>query len=122
MFAPLRSVFAGQLMVCNMKTSSTNASSVVVDAALSAKHCLNMMDGATVDDRVESQNNYSMKSCCDDGACSSDCHVAAFVSLLMQAVDYSPTLLKAATFNMISSTLLVRELIPPSRPPLSLYS
>jgi hypothetical protein len=122
MFAPLRSVFAAQLMVCDMKSSSPEVSSAV-DAALSVKHCVKMMDGSSADARNEYQNDQTAQSCCgDDGACKGDCHFAVSASLLMQGADYSPVFLGTATFDMISSALLVRELIPPSRPPLSLYS
>jgi len=124
MFAPLRSVFAGQL-VCDMKMSMSKAASVVddvtVDKAVSAQHCQYMMDSAPADERVEYQ--VLAKSCCDDdGACSVDCHSVVSISLFMQDADYSSALLSSVTFDNISSALLVRELIPPSRPPLSLYS
>ena len=125
MLAPLRSAFAGQLMVCDMKMSISKTASVVdevaVNKAVSAKHCQDMMDHAPTDERVEYQT--MTKSCCDDGgACSVDCHSAVSVSLFMQDADYSSALLNSVTFDIISSALLVRELIPPSRPPLSLYS
>ena len=125
MFAPLRSVFAGQLMVCDMKMSMSETvpmtADVAVDMASSEKHCQYMMDSVPVDDRVEHKT--LAKSCCDDGgACSVDCHSAVSISLFMQDADYSTALLSSVTFDAISSALLVRELIPPSRPPLSLYS
>ncbi len=118
MFAPLRTVFAGQLIVCDMQSKT---SPVTADAASSAKHCQYMMDSAPADERVEYQT--LAKSCCDDGgACSIDCHSAVSISLLMHDADYSAALLSSVTLDTISSALLVRELIPPSRPPLSLYS
>jgi len=126
MLAPLRSAFAGQLMVCDMKMSMSKAALVVdeltVDkTAALAKYCQDMMNSASLDERVEYQT--MTKSCCDDGgACSVDCHSAVSISLFMQDADYSSALLNSVTFDNISSALLVRELIPPSRPPLSLYS
>lgn len=125
MLSPLRSAFAGQLMFCDMKMSMSKTALVVdevtVNKAVSAKHCHDMMDNAPADERVEYQT--MTKSCCDDGgACSVDCHSAVSISLFMQDADYSSALLNSVTFDIISSALLVRELIPPSRPPLSLYS
>lgn len=125
-FAPLRSVFAMQLMAGDMdvSTSNTASSSVIVNpAVLSVEHCQHMMDSTQVDDRTAYQLEYVAKSCCNDnGPCKSNCHFAMSVSLFMQHAGFSFALLNVATFDAISSTLLVRELSPPSRPPLSLYS
>jgi len=86
-----------------------------------------MMDSAPADDRIDYQSdhqiNYTAKSCCnDDGVCNSDCHFALSVSLSMQRADFSPVFLTTDIFENVSNALLVRELTPPSRPPLFLYS
>ncbi len=82
-----------------------------------------MLDSATANDRVNLQVNHAAKSCCsDDGPCNSSCHFSITASLFIQRADYSPALLNSDTFDIISSVLLVRELSPPSRPPLPLYS
>jgi len=123
MFAPLRSVFAMQLTSCDM-----NASSATDDVVLSAAHCLYMTDSASADDRIDYQSNnqidHTAKNCCssDDGACNSECHFAVSASLFMQRADYSPVLLATVIIENVSTALLVRELNPPSRPPLSLHS
>jgi hypothetical protein len=122
MFAPLRSVFSMQLMTCDMSASTSKAalSSIVM---ASAEHRQHMMDSAIIDDRDSHQVDHMMKSCCDDDApCKSHCHFSLSASLFLQRADYSPALLNAVTYDMISSALIVRELCPPSRPPLSPYS
>ncbi len=117
MLAPLRSAFSAQFMLCNM-----NALPVVGDAP-SVMHGMNMLDSTSADDDNEYQSNQTAKNCCNgDGACKGDCHLAVSVSLLIHAADYSPTLLASGTFDTISSAVLMREQIPPSRPPLFLYS
>lgn len=124
MFAPLRSVFAMQLMGCDMNASSAKATSsskrVVVS---SSAHCQHMPGSVASNDDVSYQLKHVAKSCCsDDGPCNSSCHFSITASLFMQHADYSPTLLNSDTLDVISSALLVRELNPPSRPPLPLYS
>ena len=116
-FAPLRSVFSAQLMACDMKASPVSG-----DVTSSVMHGMNMLDSASVDDG-EYQNGQTVKSCCGDAAaCKGDCHFAVSASLLLHAADYSPTLLATVTFDTISSAVLMREIIPPSRPPLFLHS
>jgi len=85
----------------------------------SDKHCQNMLENEVTNNRSK-HKNFS-KSCCDNGgACGSDCHIAVTISLFMSPVVYSTALLSAMTFESFSSPLLVRELMPPSRPPLLL--
>lgn len=117
MLAPLRSVFSAQLMVCDMK-----APAVVSDTTSSVMYGMNMLD-TTSDDDSEYQDSQSAKNCCGgDGACKGDCHFAVSASLLIHVADYSPTLLVTDIFDTTSSALILRETIPPSRPPLPLYS
>ena len=120
--APLRSVLAAQLMACDMKTASA-------DVVLSAEHCQHkaglgsLMKIPASDLQDDLLIVKHTKSCCStNSACMSDCHFAISASLLIQTAEYSPVLLVIDTFDNVSSSLIVRELSPPSRPPLSLYS
>ncbi len=127
MIAPLRSAFAGQLMVCDMKMSSrmssSKALSVAVDAKMPAQHCVIQAESVSTEIRIESQGTHTANNCCnDDGACKSDCHFALSASLFIQHTDYSPALLNAHIIDNISNALLIRVLNPPSRPPLFLFS
>jgi len=80
------------------------------------------MSADAKDDAVYSAG-HAVKNCCNgDAPCSSSCHFAISASLFLQAADYSPSFINTDTFAIISSALLVRELSPPSRPPLSLHS
>jgi len=125
MFAPLRSVLATQLMTCDIKATTA-------DVVLSAEHSQFMMNDllaadVSIDDQMDYQMDYqsghTAKNCCgNNNACMSDCHFAMSASLFMQRAEYSPAFLNADTFDYDSSALLVRELNPPSRPPLSLNS
>ncbi len=130
-FSPLRGALAAQLMTCDMGMAVNGA-----DVSLS-NHQQHMTGTVQIDKlqinklQVNSTSNYPedsktvshVKNCCGNkGACISDCHVAIAVSLLTPTVDYSPLLINTDTFHSISSALLVRELSPPSRPPLALYS
>jgi hypothetical protein len=127
MIAPLRSVFATQLMACDMEVTQ---SPVTVGATSSAEHCRQVMGdlpmGNVSADSISADSvhgDHQAKNCCNgNGACMSDCHFAISASLFIQNADYSPALLNTDIFDSVSSTLLVRELNPPSRPPLSLYS
>ncbi len=134
-FAPLRSVFAGQLMVCDMKTSLSEAILVVDGMVHSAVHCQDNKANVSADDPIKYQGKFQgkyqskhqtkqmAKNCCnDDGVCKSDCHFAITASLLMQDIEYSPVLIDADVFENTSNNLIIRVLTPPSRPPLFLYS
>lgn len=122
MFAPLRSVFAMQLMGCDMDASSEGASSAKIVQS-STEHCQHMLGNVKVSDRVDHPIDHAAKSCCsDDGPCSTSCHFSVTASLFMQQAGYSPALLNSDTFDNVSCALIVRELNPPSRPPLPLYS
>jgi len=120
MFAPLRSAFAAQFTTCNMNADMASATE---SASNHQQHMMNSLQ-ETVDQVNMTQADITQaKNCCGDkGACKSDCHIAISTSLFMQRVDYAPLLINTDTINNISSTLLVRELSPPSRPPLALYS
>ncbi|MFV2004683.1 MAG: hypothetical protein ACC650_05715 [Gammaproteobacteria bacterium] len=125
MMAPLRSVLATQLMVCDMKADSL----VTAEASVSAKHCQHgigndsMSNASVLEVQDDFQIGKQTKSCCSsNSACMSGCHFAISASLFIQPADYSPALLVIDTFDNVSSLLIVRELSPPSRPPLSLYS
>ncbi|MBE9567712.1 MAG: hypothetical protein IMF14_03380 [Proteobacteria bacterium] len=122
MFAPLRSVFAMQLMACDMDTSSMATVQSPAVKVLSSEHCRHMQ-GAEATDTVSS-NGHQVNRCCDDisSACMADCHFSAPLSLYLQQVEYLPVLLKTETFENVANALIVRELTPPSRPPASLYS
>ncbi len=124
MFAPLRSVFAMQFMACDLDASpSETVSSSFKTVALPSGHCQHMQGKAAATDRASYQVDHAAQNCCtDDGPCNSSCHFSVTASLFMQCADYSPALLNSDTFENISSTLLVRELNPPSRPPLAIYS
>lgn len=122
MFAPLRSAFAMQFMSCNMQPPPTKAESSSMMVSPTTEHCQHMSVDAPVDDSVYPVS-HTVKSCCNgDAPCSSSCHFAISASLFLQAADYSPALINTDTFAIISNALLVRELSPPSRPPLSLHS
>jgi len=124
MFAPLRSVFAMQLMGCDMDDASakiTPSAKLVISS--SSAHCQHMLNSAVTNDKVNHRVDHAAKSCCSDGGpCSSSCHFSITASLFMRGADYSPVLLNSATFENVSTALIVRELNPPSRPPLPLYS
>ena len=130
MLAPLRSVLASQLMACGMDMSAVAedvaiSTSSSVRAAQVSEHCQHMqkMAADNAETEVVSDSDHLMKRCCDsNSACSADCHFSITLSLFLPRADYSPVLLGTGIFENISTTPIVRELAPPSRPPLSLYS
>ena len=120
MLAPLRSAFAGQLMVCDMKSSSEISP---VNVEMTTEHCMHQM--AVSDERggIDHQSTNMLKSCCNDsGAYKSDCHSAITASLFMQRTQFSPVLINTDVLENTTHTLIVRALSPPSRPPLLLHS
>jgi len=117
--APLRSVFAMQAMVCEDMSTELQQSRVT-DSALPTDHCRTMMPvaGAAPAAGLSAQ---SYNTCChDDGACKSDCHFTMSVSLPIYQGEYTAVLFGTETLDADSTILVVRELNPPFRPPLSL--
>ena len=114
-------------MLSDMVTDTTAAGSFS-----SSGHCRHEMqvrlsDDALTDvqivDLVKYSSGSQAKSCCDNGgACMSDCHFAMSASLFIKLAEYTSALRHTDTFDVISGALLLRELSPPSRPPLSLHS
>jgi hypothetical protein len=147
MLAPLRSVFAMQFVACDMKSMPSPA---VTDSVMTAGHSRHALADVSIGDSASKKSVNSInrashqveqavnqqatlqadlhvskqsKDCCgNSNTCLSDCHFAISVSMFLQTVDYSPLLLNADIFENVSITPLVRELSPPSKPPLHLYS
>ena len=115
MLLPLRGAFAMQLVACNMDDTS---------ATMSLEHCQHKAAlSASAGSVVKQHASTPYKGCCSNGgACMSDCHFAMSASLLVTDSGYAPVLLATAVIATISNALVVRELSPPSRPPLTLHS
>ncbi len=126
--APLRSVLASQLMACDMEETSAV---VMAEAGDSMNHCEHLSHDMSIDmpqdkqlsdDSASHKNTVQVTSCCSDDSCKSNCHFAVSASLFIQNSEYLPMLFSTDVFETSVTTLLVRELSPPSRPPLSFYS
>ena len=130
--APLRSVLASQLMACDMEKSPAV---ITLDAGadVTPDHCQHGSSDTAAgkvksknlqgDNPTKYQNILQAKSCCSDSdACQSNCQFALSASLFLQHVEYLPALFSEAAFEAASHAVLVRELTPPSRPPLLLHS
>ena len=114
--APVRSVMAMQQMNCDMDSSKMPISMAMTasDVSVSKIHASHDMSSMT-------QNDANQHSCCDQGdSCISNCDMGVSVSLFIQTSAYSPLLLNVAEAENISSAPIIRELTPPSRPPLKL--
>lgn len=109
-------------------------SPVTTDVTMSGDHCQPVVTtpmtadalADTVvhnDDANKPYNDHQANNCCSDNAdCIYDCHFTISLSMFFQGADFLPVLLNTVVFDNISNTLLLRELSPLSKPPLTLYS
>ena len=136
MFSPVRSVLAGQSEHCNMDEMKSSMSEMKTAPSYdNDKHASHDMSAKTsknskhLTQHPVSHHNVADQAaahqccCCDDAdACSGNCEMGMSVSLVLQESFYSPVFKDASRSGVFSSTVLIRELTPPSRPPAFLHS
>lgn len=135
--APFRSVMALQTQACHSgedamashsdyMSAGMNDSDVLVSVQMDshAHHQSMMMEKSAEADIVNADSSADVSAnqcCCDDHSnCQSGCDMGTMASLIVQQSLYSPILIDASESVMVPSSLLVRELTPPSRPPASI--
>lgn len=115
MFAPLRSVMAMQQSHCDTGDSTIEVSTT---ASVSKMHAMHDMSAMSLPDSSNQNSEQSSHQCCSDGnTCANDCDMGVAVSLLIQTSIYAPLFINVAEAENISSSPIIRELTPPSRPP-----
>jgi len=119
MFAPMRGVMAMQQVHCDMDDEAMNVSAIVpVEDGSSAMHASHDMSSMLMHDSSQQQSVNNQHQCCDGmKTCAGDCDMGTVVSLLVQTSNYAPLFISVADAGNDSSEPIVRELIPPSRPP-----
>lgn len=113
MIAPLRGVVAAHCEMEAMNTSSGAVMHGTMAHGMSAMHPSGSMPA-----------DMSKHQCCDDTSinCSIVCDLGLSFTLVPQATTYSPAYKISFKPDALSSTILFRELTPPSRPPAILHS
>jgi hypothetical protein len=105
---PLRNVMALAQVNCEMHDQS---SIEMIDHSMHAMHSSSSIDNR---DAVVADNC----CCCDNGMdCTGDCSLGLSASLIMQPVITVPTINQSRLQTFISTSLVLREISPPVRPP-----
>ena len=115
MCAPFRTVMALDTEQCHSKDAissiSNHMDSMSSHDAMQHEGHQMMMSGDT-------GTELSQQCCCDvDSSCASNCEIGMMVSLVVQQSLYSPVYIDVSDATMVSASLLLREITPPSRPP-----
>lgn len=120
MLMPVRSAMAMQFVHCDMDASGIKISTVIAasESSSSGMHASHDMTSMSVHDSSHQPSDTNQHSCCDGmKTCAGDCDMGTAVSLLIQTSSYAPLLISVAEAGNDSSEPILRELIPPSRPP-----
>ncbi len=127
--APLRSVFAMQLMVCDMENMSMQDTAAVINSIDTDSSVAHLSSEATAEPAAYSgfsdtpQVQKDTANCCSDvNGCKSDCGMGMTVSFVVPASTFNPVYIDIAAMVSVSLDPIVRTLSPPSRPPLYLHS
>ncbi len=129
MFAPMRSVQAAQTPHCDMDDMAIMTTDTVIqnsdvamfvnDGQMHMANDSSMHHMADRSDVVPSTIEHSC-CCCDGNSCGNDCDMGVTVLLLMQPSSYLPVYSNIENTILSSANIQIRELTPPSRPPLNL--
>lgn len=142
MFAPMRSALAMPISHCDMDAMVTTSASPIVQKSVQKSNSVVLVASAASDDvshahshhkqqhseheQQESQQLASQQQpthcCCDASArtCTGNCDIGFNLSLIMQLSPYTPVFVHTEKIFLSSTSLLLRVLSPPSRPPLAL--
>ncbi len=120
MFTPMRGAMAMQPAHCDMDAGMMKISAVIPasENRSSEKHASHDMSSMSMHDSGHQPSDTNQHRCCDGmKTCAGDCDMGTAVSLLIQTSSYAPLFISVADAGNDSSEPIVRELIPPSRPP-----
>lgn len=135
MFAPLRGAIAVQQTHCDMnEMAMPSAGDNVMPGHDMSGHDMTAMNSMVAVHQEmayqESSHEFDQSSlqpdhqccCCDGADCAGNCDMGMTVSLLLQQSPYQPVFKGEAESATVSSTVLLRELTPPSRPPAKFHN
>ena len=123
MLTPMRGAMAMQLVHCDMDAGMMKISAVISasENRSSDIHASHDMSSMPMHDSSHQPSVTNQHRCCDGmKTCAGDCDMGTAVSLLIQTSSYAPLFVSVAETENVSSQPIVRELIPPSRPPAKL--
>jgi hypothetical protein len=113
---PLRAVTA-DVSGCKMNAVDNVHTVVMMSAHATGHHHVGQHDQAT---KADGNSTVSHQCCCCDdspSACAGNCDMGVSASLILQELSYAVAVLAVSESVITTSSILLRELTPPSRPP-----